>query len=541
MAIQLTEGTGGNNSFSFSEQKAAARNISYLNTDNDPGVDYQPNITQEALNDIAFITARLFGGPIMMRDEVDPLIQGKGENGGTYSIGRTAAQTIAVNPTIVSIAPGKAVFLPFSSGLGKFALVGDMLNPLSGLNGAITSSAAKTLKKNRMFYTISSAYQDYMNHVNMIARMMAIYIGIGDVLVPYSSTPFKEYNWAHWYDKEDPASQSGTMQGKSSTDEDISWTDDENSSITGDARAIFSYYGNDPEDTIFGPNVYVHFYANSNSSYDESTSTSTRQSSLQSSFEGVFSDTVRDIQFLFGGAASESGIIEDINALFSGLADSMGGIGELAKAATNYLKGGRLVFPQMVDQTTYSKSISLGMRFSSPYGDPLSVFLYCLLPLAHIMAFSFPKQIDNNMFTYPFLVSVYSKGFINCDMGVVSSIRVARGGQDDSSWSASGLATDIEVNLEIQPLHSEMMISSARHPFLFLQNYALQEYLGTICGVDTKGDSVMMQINTITTLFGNAVRDTFNLENIARSLQDWVLGTKLGQAYQVAMKFLTLP
>ena len=587
MANQYATGSSGKTQY-----------VNYNSTTEDLGVSHDPTISEAILDDAAFLTARLFGGPIMMRDEVDPLIRAStgtnnlpnmfdnndqeethqlvvdsllsltnpisavihtagligdtidASNAGRYSIGRTTAQTIAVNPTIVSIAPGKARYLKFLSGFGQQSVISDALKGISSAAGQLTTALKNSsdflgLKNNHMFYTFATDYNSYINHVNMIARIMAIYLNIGDLVVPLGNgKKYKSYDWAHWYDNETSDYDPGELQkGVSSDNSELSWESAEAEAIssygTQETQEVFSYYGNDPSDTIFGPNTYIHFYANSNSSYSEDVSTGTRQSAIQSQFEGVFSDTVKDIQFLFGGNMADSGFLGDVNALFSSLADMTGGVGDMAKAATNYLKGGRLIFPLMVDTTTYSKSLELGFRFSSPYGDPESVFLYCMLPLAHLMAFSFPKQIDQNMYTYPFLVSVYSKGYANIDMGVVTSIRIARGGQDDASWSANGIATDIEVSLSVTPLHSELMISSTRHPFLFLQNYGMQEYLGTICGVNMKGDTVSQQLKLIGAIFGNWFLDL--IPNVLRGIQDWVRNSAPGSLVEGIAKFLTLP
>lgn len=529
-----------------------AGSIGYLNRNYSNISSFDPTISQEVLNDTAFLTARLFGGPVMMRDEIDPLIRSSTETGGKYSIGRTTAQTIAVNPTIVSIAPGIPKYLPFGSGFGKTSLIKDALNGISefgnrdallkSFTGSGSGSSWAGIKDNHMFFKFVTAYNDYINHVNLIARVLAIYLNIGDKEVPYCNRTFKEMDWAHYYDSEDPTAQNSDLNTSIiNSDEELSWNADEDAYVgTSDsAKKVFSYYGNEPDDTIFGPNSYIHFYTNSNTSYDESVSTSTRASSIQSMFEGAFSDTVKDIQFLFQGSTNADGILGDITSLFNGLADNISNINDLTRSATNYLKGGRLIFPQMIDGSAYSKSLQLGLRFTSPYGDPISVFMYCLLPLAHIMAFSFPRQLDNNMYTYPFLVSAYSRGYCNIDMGVITSVRVARGGQDDSSWSADGMATDIEVSLEITPLHSEMMVSSARHPFQFLANYGLQEYLGTICGVDMKGDTIGAQLDLIGTIFSGWFRDLG--PNILRGIQDRVLNSVVGQFAIGITNFLRLP
>ena len=510
-------------------------------------------VSESIIGDAAFLTSRLFGGPILMRDEIDPLISTTTASGGRYSIGRTTAQTIATNPTIVSICPGKAVMLPLLNRIGKSGVLHaaiDAATSGSDIDSFIKSGAANTLKNNRVFYRMGSAYNEYINYVNMIARLMAIYIGIGDEEVPYYKVKFKHFDWANYFDRS--GQSSGTPldhdvygnpihHADEVIDDSLSWNRDENEALSSgnnDAKDVFTYHGNDIDDNVMGPNHYIHFYTTANTSYDESTSTSTRSSAIASQFEGTFSDTVKDIQFLFG-SANNDGVLSDISALF-GSVGLPGGVDDFAKVAANYLKGGRIIFPDMVDDTTYNRGISLSMRFTAPAGDRMSIFLYCLLPLAHVMAFSYPKQVANNMYTYPFLVSCYCKGFFNCDMGVVTSVRIQRGGSDDLSWSADGLATDIEVSMEITPLHSELMISSARHPFLFLHNYGMQEYLGVICGTDMLKDNVRQQIDTVFTIFGNAfVRD--KTKNMLRALGDWTMNTKLGFISREVTHFLQLP
>ena len=171
MANQYATGSSGKTQY-----------VNYNSTTEDLGVSHDPTISEAILDDAAFLTARLFGGPIMMRDEVDPLIRAStgtnnlpnmydyndqeethqlvvdslasgllhtagligdvidASNAGKYSIGRMTAQTIAVNPTIVSIAPGKARYLKFLSGFGQQSVISDALKGISTAAGQLTTA-----------------------------------------------------------------------------------------------------------------------------------------------------------------------------------------------------------------------------------------------------------------------------------------------------------------------------------------------------------------------------------------------------------------
>ena len=222
MANQYATGSSGKTQY-----------VNYNSTTEDLGVSHDPTISEAILDDAAFLTARLFGGPIMMRDEVDPLIRAStgtnnlpnmfdnndqeathqlvvdsltsgllhtagligdvidASNAGKYSIGRTTAQTIAVNPTIVSIAPGKARYLKFLSGFGQQSVISDALKGISTAAGQLTTALKNSsdflgLKNNHMFYTFATDYNSYINHVNI--RQQDLYWITGSEDIPASST-----------------------------------------------------------------------------------------------------------------------------------------------------------------------------------------------------------------------------------------------------------------------------------------------------------------------------------------------------------------
>ena len=183
-------------------------------------------------------------------------------------------------------------------------------------------------------------------------------------------------------------------------------------------------------------------------------------------------------------------------------------LGNLVQYGANYLKGGRLVFPQMLDDCTYDRSYTGSCRFVSPSGDPEAIFLNCYLPLAYILPYVLPQMLSDNMYKYPFLCRINAQGLFHCDLAAMTNLRIQRGGQDGTAWTADGLPFEIDVSFDITPLYSKLMVTSARHPVLFLSNSALQEYLGALCGVSFTGYQFELKLNILKSIMGNYLSDT---------------------------------
>ena len=164
--------------------------------------------------------------------------------------------------------------------------------------------------------------------------------------------------------------------------------------------------------------------------------------------------------------------------------DSDGVVGGMLNIAENFLQGGKMVLPKMVEGSQYGRSISCNLKFVSPYGSKYSVFLRCIVPICHLIAMAYPRQLSDNMYGYPFLVRCAQTGSFNVDLGIISSLTINRGGSDDTNWTIDTLATEWEVQLEITPLVDELMISNTSHPVLMCKNEMLLDYLANFCGFD---------------------------------------------------------
>jgi hypothetical protein len=343
-------------------------------------------------------------------------------------------------------------------------------------------------------YTFKSATSEYAGYLNMLCRASAIMLGIGDKTIPYTSTKLKNFDYSYWSIR-----KKYNYNSAISADKDPSVFNNFWPGGTSSARSVV--------DAAIGDTSYVNFFLNgSETSVSESINTSVSDSPLDQYLN--VGGQLGDIINYFTGSgfnitAQDAG--SALEAVFGseGTTTTKG----LLNLGQNILKGGKLVLPKMLSTATYGRSVSCNMRFVSPYGDPYSIFLKCIVPICHLLAMALPKQIADNMYTYPFVVRAAQLGRFTIDLGVISNITVTRGGSDDTSWTVDSLATEWDVQLELVPLVDELMITSTSHPFLFVKNEGLLDYLANFCGFDMLACNLDTKLEMMANFFKNRVVD----------------------------------
>ena len=105
-----------------------------------------------------------------------------------------------------------------------------------------------------------------------------------------------------------------------------------------------------------------------------------------------------------------------------------------------------------------------------------------------------PKQLSSTMYTYPFILKTFQRGKYNSDLSVITNLSINKGGGDNTSWTVDGLPTEIDCEFDITPLYSSLMTSTTSHPFLYLQNNSLIDYLATLAGVDMIVNQAAMKL-----------------------------------------------
>ena len=109
------------------------------------------------------------------------------------------------------------------------------------------------------------------------------------------------------------------------------------------------------------------------------------------------------------------------------------------------------------------------------------------VPLFHLINFAGPQQLGKNAYSSPFLVRAHFKSMFTVDMGIITSMTIARG--NESKWTASGLPTEVDVSFDIKDLYPVMMMLQKADETVY--NTGLVDYVANLCGINMNKPDVL--------------------------------------------------
>lgn len=408
--------------------------------------------------------------------------------------GRVMLETFYSSPTILSICPGKVKMFPNLFGKEKdtaWSLLMAAATGNSSLEEKIRNDS--DAKFSGKMYTFATDTAGFAKRVNVLCRACAVLLGIGDQTLPGTSYKLVNFDYSYWSIRKS-YSPGSTIKDKS----------------------IFNAFWTGGVDAVSGAITdknYIHFLlSNSDTSINESISTNT-DASIMSGMMGTLNSATAALAYFTGsGFDEEANIVKQIADTLNmgGNADSW------AKLGNNLLKGGQMVLPKNITGVNYGQAISCSLSFISPYGAPMSIFLWCIVPIMHILALSLPKQIADNMYTFPFICRVCQKGWFNSNLACISDVQITRGGNENTSWTQENLATEWNVTFSVVPLIENLMVTSSDNPFLFIKNEGLVDYLGNMCSYDLKSNNLSDKVKLFTAFAVN------KYTGIPNNINNWV-------------------
>ena len=155
--------------------------------------------------------------------------------------------------------------------------------------------------------------------------------------------------------------------------------------------------------------------------------------------------------------------------------------------------------------------MNLEITLSTPYGTPEAIYLNIMVPLMHLLAFVMPRQASPNSYSSPFLVRACVPGYFSCDMGIIDSMEIQKGGSNNDQWSVYGLPTEVTVSLNIKDLYRAMSMSNfrtLRGVWNFINNTALFDFIGVYCGLNMRSSEIQKKLDLIGSLVADYVSDT---------------------------------
>ena len=383
---------------------------------------------------------------------------------GENSFGRLYADRIVARMPLLIITPGEPDFM---AGWGDDEKSETWRELLTMVNAG--SDLSKITQREGRYYSFKPRWDLYVQYVAPLTQTAAHFLGIQSARAPKLTGSFLER-----------FSQSGTLGG-------FRWD---------------TFYN----DTIHGHLNYrqsAAFYVHSETQVSDNFTNTSGKSQLEQKINS-FSDMAREVNFMLGTMATQTGMdmrkivgvqnqsSESVLSNSENLADFTDGVlgkGNFLESIAGNLgaviNGGKLLFPEIWNDSDYIKSYNITIKLRCPNPDPVSWYFDIWAPLAHLLPLVLPKQAGINGYISPFLVRAYFKGVFNCQMGIITNMTVTRG--EMGNWTLRGLPASVDVNLTIKDLYSVLSItreSLNSDEFSIMKNIGILDYISNICGVN---------------------------------------------------------
>ena len=419
--------------------------------------------SEQNINNFIKNVRGIYGLPYQFMESVDRRVTGS-------EFGRKYAEKIITNMPLLLISPGKPKFM-------KAFTVEEKEDILKYIKNKDTNFIDEIISGKGRYYSFEFNYKEFYQILNPMAQMMARFLNIQDKTI--DGTKLDNFKWQNY------------------------------------TNSTFKSFINAQES--------LAFYLDSETQITESFSNSTGQSMLAGTVNQL-SDTAREIQFLIGGisgaefeALNPDAHEETLKQLdeFSSkylkkfAPDSL--INRLQSGLLTVASGGKLLFPEIWNDSSFSRTYSVEIKLRTPDSDNFSWFMNIGLPMLVCIALTAPQQMDANSYKAPFLVRAYYKGFFNVDMGIITSLNIAKG--SSAKWTANGLPTEVDISMDIKDLYEVFMVTQSKDDGILagaqkiINNTYLMDYLANMCGINISKVDIERAVDIYTNLIVNNVTD----------------------------------
>lgn len=490
-------------------------------------------VKTDRMKDLEYVS-RYHGAPFRFLESTDPPVTiYDDDDHPILTEGRTFLKNIASEAPLVHFIPGLPSYLSNMSKSNMDIFKNYITDRQSG-NEVSTDVLDKIMNTEGRYFNFVPSFAVYQRYLNLLCRNCAVYMGIGDKLVPGTNKTYKHYNYGNWQDKGDSADEEDSLYN---IDKEYTADTAFDTALTTVRKIVDKVIKSDEVQNlykdIFGGSKSVKCYVDAGSSFSESVSNDISQSQIAGLFDTGESMS-KELQFWTSGGVTTDLLGKLASNLANGVADlasavmSILGVGgsnlvNMVNYAADIISGANIVFPQMWTDSKYSKSYRCSVNLVSPYGDSESIFLNIIMPLMSIVALGLPRQVSANSFTSPMYVRVVAKGIFSSDMAIINSISIDKGG--NGAWTASGLPLTVKVDIDITDLYTALSMPNTSQPGLYFNNDSLIEFLTTTCGVDTTIPNLALKIDTFLNSVANIVTDvpgTF-YEKVVNKMNNWVM------------------
>ena len=438
-------------------------------------------------------TMRLYGLPHQLTEKNDYRISSK------TNLGTMFTETFILEAPIVYIKPGTTEFLPGASQTEKSNMVNAIIQASSSNGKSITKVLGTMKNTDWRYFEFKSKFSEYSRNVKMLCAIGSVMLKLNKMKVPWvkdKNVTFGSYDWSDY---------------RFSSMYDISKAKfkpkDKRLSLRDFVPFIKKTISN-----LLNDDTYICFYIDASSGASESASNSTTQSILNQ-YTDMVSSLGSELSFVSGVSGlkidklvqgSAGKVDEGVKAIAKGDSDLATFLRRLTGTTNQLLKGDSFITPEIYDSSSYSKSYNITITLATPYGCKEAWFYNIFVPLIHLLVLALPVQTTANTTGSPFLVRAFSKGWFACDLGIIDSISIEKGGSGDA-WTADGMAAEMKVTMTIKDLYATLTLPDNYSFKAFFGNTGLLDYLMVNCGIDITKHNLDLKIKMMVNLFKNNI------------------------------------
>jgi hypothetical protein len=313
------------------------------------------------------------------------------------------------------------------------------------INNGLSGSFAKA---DRRYYTFKTDYEEYYRYLETMLNAIWVKMGLSD-------EGGGRYGLYTFFDHTDGGSETLKSQYRHPLGFMVNpagaVTESLNSSVTSFGSSLMSQV-NDQSETYQQINYLTGMGTGGNvrNAARKAALAAGVASNMKSLVSDSFSNTISGIKkgqkwyskLIYGAL----GAVTDVNNFLT--QQDTGAIMQ-SYATTNGMK---VVYPELWSDSGFSRSVSINFEFISPYGDPLSVFHYVMVPFLSLLCYAMPRQAADNGYVSPFFVRADIPGFFTSDLALISDFSWTRGG-NQGIWTKDGLPRAIAGSFTLADLY----------------------------------------------------------------------------------------
>lgn len=484
------------------------------------------------------VSMQLFGMPYQMTDIVDPR-----DGAINAAVGKNYLEKFLIEAPILTIIPGDPIFLPEYHGASDKSGAAVALLDAANAGGSKFKTIKDNLKNDTAdlrLYDFKKSYLEYMRYVNLLCRVGAGYLDIGNYKVTFngasnylSNFDWKNYKWASAATNAQNFVEwvKGNFTNKNPKDE-TNRTLFDGSSDTEDSAGGMTF------SEVFNNYHFVQFYIDPESTSGDDMSNSSTESTLKGLFDSVGSKTKELAWMMRNGQMTSDlmGVVDEgTSELSTVITEALSGgesaTGSLASALSRVINlsgkvvlGENVVIPNIYNNSSYNKSgFSATIHLKAPYGNVLSYYLDVYVPMMHLVALTVPRQSTPNTYSSPFLVKSFVEGSWTCNLGLVSGLTISK---NNEARSINGLPSEVDVTIQFEDLYSTLSMNPSNEPVNFAKNPSLVEYLATNCGMSLTKANMDKKVGAIWNSVLSSMTDA--PANVSAAVSDAIFEKSIG-------------